>query len=83
MIVIWTPEAEQDRADIWDDIAADNPVAAVEMDNHFSEAASRLGEQPEMGVPGKIAGTRELCPHQHFVWCMKLSKMRTLYGCCP
>ena len=28
MIVIWTPEAEQDRADIWDYIAADNPGAA-------------------------------------------------------
>ncbi|WP_347888801.1 type II toxin-antitoxin system RelE/ParE family toxin [Nitrosomonas europaea] len=28
MIVVWTPEAEQDRADIWDYIAADNPGAA-------------------------------------------------------
>ncbi|QOJ09280.1 type II toxin-antitoxin system RelE/ParE family toxin [Nitrosomonas sp. H1_AOB3] len=28
MIVVWTPEAEQDWADIWDYIAADNPGAA-------------------------------------------------------
>lgn len=30
MIVVWTPEAEQDRADIWDYIAADNPRAQRE-----------------------------------------------------
>lgn len=29
MSVIWTPEAEQDRADVWDYIAADNPLAAA------------------------------------------------------
>jgi len=27
--VIWTPEAEQDRADIWDYIEADNHGATV------------------------------------------------------
>jgi len=32
VIVVWTPEAEQDRADIWDYIADDNPSAAVRMD---------------------------------------------------
>jgi hypothetical protein len=34
--VVWTPEAEQDRADILDYIAADNPHAAVRMDELFS-----------------------------------------------
>ena len=28
MRVVWTPEAQQDRADVWDYIAADNPRAA-------------------------------------------------------
>ena len=42
MIVVWTPEAEQDRADIWDYIAADNPGASVRMDELFSAAAARL-----------------------------------------
>lgn len=40
MRVIWTPEAEQDRADIWDFIAADNPHAAARMDELFSDAAA-------------------------------------------
>ncbi|MDX5627807.1 MULTISPECIES: type II toxin-antitoxin system RelE/ParE family toxin [unclassified Brenneria] len=74
MIVIWTPEAEQDRADIWDYITADNPVAAVKMDNHFSESAIRLEEQPVMGVPGKIPGTRELFPHHHYRMVYEISE---------
>jgi len=42
VIVFWTPEAERDRADIWDYIAADNPGAAARMDVLFSTAAARL-----------------------------------------
>lgn len=66
MRVIWTPEAEQDRADIWDYIASDNPVAAVRMDNVFSEAADRLATYPKMGREGLIPGTRELIPHESY-----------------
>ncbi|MBW6423520.1 type II toxin-antitoxin system RelE/ParE family toxin [Rhizobium sp. XQZ8] len=66
MIVIWTPEAEQDRLDIWDYIAADNLDAAVRMDKLFSASAGRLGAHPELGKPGRIAGTRELIPHRSY-----------------
>ncbi|MBU0498884.1 MAG: type II toxin-antitoxin system RelE/ParE family toxin [Gammaproteobacteria bacterium] len=64
MRVIWTPEAQQDRVDIWDYIAADNPQAAVRMDALFSDAAARLAGHPRLGRPGKIPGTRELIPHE-------------------
>ncbi|MCW5257629.1 type II toxin-antitoxin system RelE/ParE family toxin [Verminephrobacter aporrectodeae subsp. tuberculatae] len=66
MIVIWTPEAEQDRADVWDCIAADNPGGAVRMDALFSDAAARLVAHPKMGKTGKISGTRELIPHESY-----------------
>ena len=66
MRVIWTPEAEQDRIDVWDYIAADNPHAAVQMDELFSDAAARLGEHPKMGRAGKIEGTRELIAHENY-----------------
>jgi addiction module RelE/StbE family toxin len=66
VIVVWTPEAEQDRADIWDSIAVDKPGAAVRMDELFSNAAARLTAYPEMGKAGKIAGTRELIPHESY-----------------
>ena len=62
MSVIWTPEAEQDRADVWDYIAADNPQAAARMDELFSDAADRLAKHSKLGKPGKISGTRELIP---------------------
>jgi addiction module RelE/StbE family toxin len=66
VIVVWTPEAEQDRADIWEYIAADSPQAAVRMDLLFSNAAGRLADHPKLGKPGKIAGTRELLPHESY-----------------
>lgn len=66
MIVIWTPEAEQDRTDIWDYIAADNSVAAVQMDELFSEAAALLADHPKMGKVGRVAGSRELILHEHY-----------------
>ncbi len=66
MRVVWTPEAQQDRADVWDYIAADNPRAAVRMDALFSDTAARLAEHPELGKPGKIPGTRDLIPHESY-----------------
>jgi toxin ParE1/3/4 len=64
--VIWAPQAEQDRADVWDYIAADNPRAAAGMDDLFSGAAARLVSHPKLGRPGKIPGTRELIPHENY-----------------
>jgi toxin ParE1/3/4 len=64
--VLWTAEAQQDRADIWDFIAADRPHAAARMDQLFSDAAASLGYFPMRGRTGKILGTRELIPHESF-----------------
>ena len=66
MRVVWTPEAQEDRATIWDTIAADNPRAAARTDALFSAAASRLANLPKIGRPGKIPGTRELMPHENY-----------------
>jgi addiction module RelE/StbE family toxin len=66
VIVIWTPEAERDRADIWEYIAADNPRAAARIDELFARAAGRLANHPHLGRAGKIPGTRELIPHESY-----------------
>ena len=66
MRVLWTPGARQDRADIWNFIAADNTGAAVRMDQVFSDAAATLSEFPMRGRQGKIVGTRELVPHESY-----------------
>ncbi len=66
MRVVWTPEAEQDRDDIWETIATDNPLAAARMDQLFTAAAAKLAEFPMLGHTGKILGTRELIPHASY-----------------
>nr|WP_297503977.1 type II toxin-antitoxin system RelE/ParE family toxin [Ferrovum sp.] len=42
MELFWTPEAIQDRDEIYDHIEADNQTAALALDELFSEKASRL-----------------------------------------
>ena len=66
MKVRWLAAARQDRRDIVAYIRDDNPRAAARMDQLFSDAAARLAEQPKLGRPGKIAGTRELIPHESY-----------------
>jgi len=41
--LIWTPEAQQDRANIWAHIAADNPQAAARMDELCGDALASVG----------------------------------------
>jgi len=66
MDVIWTTAAAHNLIEICDHIAADNPNAAVRMDERFHAAASRLGVFPDMGKPGPFPGTRELIVHQRY-----------------
>lgn len=66
MKVVWTPEALQDRLDIWEYIATDNPRAAVRMDELFSVAAATLVDFPDKGRLGTVMGTRELIPHENY-----------------
>ena len=66
MKVLWTPEAYQDRIEIWDYIAADNPQAAITLDTLFSETVAELALCPLLGQPGKIPGTREIILHKNY-----------------
>ena len=66
MKVFWTPEAEQDRYEVLNYIAADNPLAAVRMDELFGESAAKLADFPLLGRAGTIPGTRELIPHESY-----------------
>ena len=66
MKVRWVADAKQDRADIIDYIAVENPRAALKMDDLFGEAAYKLCKFPKLGLMGKIPGTRELIPHESY-----------------
>jgi toxin ParE1/3/4 len=58
--LVWSPFALSDRDAIFSHIEADNPRAAVHVDEQIDVAVRRLIEFPESGRPGRVAGTREL-----------------------
>jgi toxin ParE1/3/4 len=64
--VRWSPEAEQDRHNIWEYIAADNPRAAAKIDELFDDTAGMLADFPLAGHIGRASGTRELIPHESY-----------------
>lgn len=63
----WTPEAIRDREAIYDFIEADNPVAALMLDELLEQHAGRLIDHPGLGRPGRVAGTRELVAHPNYL----------------
>lgn len=67
MRLFWTPEAIQDRDEIYDYIEADNPTAALALDELFAEKAGRLIDHPGLGRPGRVACTRELVAHHNYI----------------
>lgn len=47
--LVWTRPASIDRKDIREYIAADNPTAALALDELISEKAARLADDPALG----------------------------------
>jgi plasmid stabilization system protein ParE len=64
--VRWSDKAEQDRLTVWHDIAAENPQAAARIDQRFADAAASLTDLAQRGRIGRVAGTRELLPHETY-----------------
>lgn len=60
MRLVWTDPAEEDMWGIVEFIAADNPDAALTMQERFHAAAESLLDFPYKGRPGRAPGTREL-----------------------
>jgi len=67
MPLFWTPESIQDREDIYDFIEADNPAAALDLDEMFSEKALHLVDHPGLGRLGRVNGTREMVVHPNYI----------------
>ncbi len=67
MKLVWTRPAREDRKTIREYIAADNPSAALDLDELLSEKAARLVDHPGLGRPGRVEGTRELVAHRNYV----------------
>jgi addiction module RelE/StbE family toxin len=65
--LFWTQPALDDRRAIYGTIEADNPTAALDLDELLSEKAARLLDHPELGRPGRVKGTRELVAHRNYI----------------
>ncbi len=60
MKLVWSRYALRDRDAIFSYIEADNPHAAIRIDEQIETAAKQLIAFPDSGRPGRIPGTREL-----------------------
>lgn len=64
----WSHFAIADREEIFDYIAADNPAAAVNLDELFEKKSRLLIEHTKIGRAGRVPGTREYVVHPHYVF---------------
>lgn len=60
MIIVWSPRAVGHLADLRANIAHESPRAAGRVATGLLTAVERLAEQPNIGRPGRVPGTREL-----------------------
>lgn len=60
MGVKWTRKALDNLDDAVEFLAADKPMIAKKVAKKIWNAAQRLADQPGMGRPGRVPGTREL-----------------------
>ena len=67
MKIVWRPMARADRNQIFDYIAADNPVAALALDEEFEAKADNAALNPKLYKPGRIRGTREIVVRPNYV----------------
>ncbi|ODU69666.1 MAG: addiction module toxin RelE [Novosphingobium sp. SCN 66-18] len=67
MKLAWTFHARQDRRNIREHIARENPAAALALDEAFTRKAGNLVTHPAVGRPGRVASTRELVVHRNYI----------------
>lgn len=60
MTIVWSLRAIGHLADLRSYIARDNPNAANRIAGALLDAVECLAELPNLGRPGRVAGTREL-----------------------
>lgn len=60
MTIVWSPRAIEHLTHLRTFIARDNPTAANRIGGTLLAAVERLAKLPNLGRPGRVAGTREL-----------------------
>jgi len=65
--LFWTPDAIQDRDNIYDYIETENPSAALDLDQLFEEKSALLINRPNLGRIGRVSETRELVANRNYL----------------
>jgi toxin ParE1/3/4 len=60
LTIEWSAYSIEDRAAIFVYIEADNPAAAIAIDERIERQVNRLQKFPMLGRLGRVTGTREL-----------------------
>jgi toxin ParE1/3/4 len=60
VIIVWSPRAVEHLTHLRSYVERDNPKAANRVATSLVETVERLAELPNLGRPGRVAGTREL-----------------------
>ena len=63
----WRPKAREDRTEIMDYIAQDNPIAALELDEAIEAKTNALVDHPKLYKPGRMKCTREMVIRPNYV----------------
>ena len=66
MKLVWSRAASDDRRAIREYVAAENPRAAIALDELIGAKAAALARHPELGRPGRVPNTRELVVHRNY-----------------
>ncbi|MGB6691314.1 MAG: type II toxin-antitoxin system RelE/ParE family toxin [Terracidiphilus sp.] len=68
MTIRWLRSATRTRFEQLDFIAAENPAAAVRLDEEIERQTDLLAQYPKLGRLGRVKGTRELViSHSPFI----------------
>ncbi len=64
--------AVMDREAIFDFIARDKPLAAIDLDKRIKHTAEQLQTYPRLGKSGRVKGTRVLVIHPNYLLMYRL-----------
>lgn len=72
--LVWRPMALADREAIMEFVAAENPAAAVALDDQFEAKAEQARQRPTLYKPGRVKGTREIVVRPNYVMIYAVEK---------
>jgi toxin ParE1/3/4 len=74
LIVEWRALAREERISLFDYIAADNPGAALELDDRIERQTDALSDHPDLYKAGRVRGTREMVLTPNYVLVYRIKK---------